>query len=189
MTMKSPNRRAAYSSLLLPLVLPLVSIPSSSFVLGFNDVQQQVLLVHRRHHAASVHRRQRHLFLTSTTFHDDNDADSIESFSSQSTSPSCDSTMNRRLAFEQIGGMALSSLLLLSSTVPFPANAAADDDGTISDYDDTRKKRILITGSNSGIGLDAAQRMVLRGHEVVLACVSSFDIFSIVVLVLSFVLV
>lgn len=199
MTMKSLYRRADYSSLLLPLVLPLVSIPSSSFVLGFNVVRQQLLLVHRRHHAttastsASVHRRQRHVFLSST-FHDDNDDDIIESFSSKSTSPACDSsTMNRRLAFEQIGGMALSSLLLLSAStaaavISFPANAAADD-GTISDYDDTRKKRILITGSNSGIGLDAAQRMVLRGHEVVLACVSSFDIFSIVVIVLSFVLV
>jgi hypothetical protein len=40
------------------------------------------------------------------------------------------------------------------------------------DYDDTIKKRILITGCNSGIGFDAAQRMVVRGHEVVLACVS-----------------
>jgi NAD(P)-dependent dehydrogenase (short-subunit alcohol dehydrogenase family) len=35
-----------------------------------------------------------------------------------------------------------------------------------------KKQRILITGSNSGIGLDAAQRLALRGHEVVLACVS-----------------
>ena len=43
-----------------------------------------------------------------------------------------------------------------------------------ADYDDSTKKkqRILITGSNSGIGLDAAQRLALRGHEVVLACVS-----------------
>jgi NADPH:quinone reductase-like Zn-dependent oxidoreductase len=61
--------------------------------------------------------------------------------------------------------MALSSLLLSSSS-PDPAFAYVD-------FDDARKKkRILITGSNSGIGLDAAQRMVLRGHEVVLACVS-----------------
>jgi nucleoside-diphosphate-sugar epimerase len=41
----------------------------------------------------------------------------------------------------------------------------------IQDYD-VKPKRILITGSNSGIGLDAAQRMALRGHEIVLACVS-----------------
>lgn len=37
-----------------------------------------------------------------------------------------------------------------------------------------KKQRILITGSNSGIGLDAAQRLALRGHEVVLACVSFY---------------
>lgn len=65
--------------------------------------------------------------------------------------------------------MALSSLLLSSSSSPDPAYAYVD-------FDDARKKkRILITGSNSGIGLDAAQRMALRGHEVVLACVSDFD--------------
>ena len=40
----------------------------------------------------------------------------------------------------------------------------------LGDYDDSKKKRILITGANSGIGLDAAQRMALRGHEVILAC-------------------
>jgi protochlorophyllide reductase len=47
---------------------------------------------------------------------------------------------------------------------------------TVLGEDDTKKKRVLITGSNSGIGLDAAQRMVVRGHEVVLACVSFFVI-------------
>lgn len=51
----------------------------------------------------------------------------------------------------------------------------------LQDYDDSAKKRILITGSNSGIGMDAAQRMALRGHEVVLACVSalSYDMLSV----------
>ncbi len=81
--------------------------------------------------------------------------------------------MNRRLALEQItfiGGMALSSLLL-SSTTADAASSTADNKYYVSE-DDTKKKRILITGSNSGIGLDAAQRMALRGHEVVLACVS-----------------
>lgn len=58
--------------------------------------------------------------------------------------------------------MALSSLLLP------PEGAWA-----IPDYDDdVKSKRILITGSNSGIGLDAAMRMAVRGHEIVLACVS-----------------
>ena len=78
-------------------------------------------------------------------------------------------SLNRRSALEKCGGIALSSLLLSSSTpsVVSPANAYVD-------YDDTKKpkKRILITGSNSGIGFDAARRMALRGHEVVLACVS-----------------
>lgn len=73
--------------------------------------------------------------------------------------------VDRRSAIIQgstAAGLALSSLLLS------PNEASA-----IQDYDDTAKKRILITGSNSGIGLDAAQRMALRGHEVILACVSS----------------
>lgn len=78
--------------------------------------------------------------------------------------------IDRRSAIHQIGtaaaGVSLSSLLLSSD-----AALAAQD------YDDEKKKRILITGSNSGIGLDAAQRIALRGHEVILACVSfSFSI-------------
>jgi predicted small lipoprotein YifL len=87
------------------------------------------------------------------------------------------------VAFEQISGKALASLLLSSTllnTGPLllpPAHAAATTTTTTTtlsphDYDDTIKKRILITGCNSGIGFDAAQRMVVRGHEVVLACVS-----------------
>lgn len=76
--------------------------------------------------------------------------------------------VDRRVALER-GGAALSSLLLspvLAGTMlnSQPAYAAADFG------DGKKKKRILITGSNSGIGLDAAQRMVLRGHEIVLAC-------------------
>ena len=75
------------------------------------------------------------------------------------------SVLNQHSALERCGVMALSSLLLSSSS-PNPSFAYVD-------FDDARKKkRILITGSNLGIGLDAAQRMVLRGHEVVLACVS-----------------
>eukprot|EP00804_Cyclotella_cryptica_P000856 CCRYP_001085-RA/>CCRYP_001085-RA protein AED:0.05 eAED:0.05 QI:82/1/1/1/1/0.75/4/611/346 len=76
---------------------------------------------------------------------------------------SVNEAIDRRSAIHQIGataaGVALSSLLLSSDT----ALAAQD-------YDDEKKKRILITGSNSGIGLDAAQRIALRGHEVILAC-------------------
>jgi hypothetical protein len=76
--------------------------------------------------------------------------------------------MDRRRALELCGGgMALSSLLL--SPPDACANVDLDDDAGRSG----KRKRILITGSNSGIGLDAAQRMVVHGHEVVLACVST----------------
>ena len=91
-----------------------------------------------------------------------------ESLSSSNTS---NSSINRRLAIQQTSGIALSSLLLGTSTSilpPQPANAAET-------YEDTKKKqRILITGCNSGIGFDAAERLAMRGHEIVLACVSFF---------------
>ena len=100
--------------------------------------------------------------LNDNEYNNDDDDDDVEIQS-----------FDRRSALEKCGGIALSSLLLLSSStsssaVFYPANAYVDYD------DDTKKpkKRILITGSNSGIGFDAARRMVLRGHEVVLACVS-----------------
>mmetsp|Transcript_38191 Transcript_38191/g.92129 ORF Transcript_38191/g.92129 Transcript_38191/m.92129 type:complete len:380 (+) Transcript_38191:28-1167(+) len=73
--------------------------------------------------------------------------------------------VDRRSALVRAGtdAAALSALLLSSSSIsPLPANAVT--------YDDSKKKRILITGSNSGIGLDAAQRMATRGHDIVLAC-------------------
>lgn len=86
---------------------------------------------------------------------------------SPSSSPSA---VSRRSALERCGGMALSSLLLSSFSSSFPP---PDPAYAYVDFDDARKKkRILITGSNSGIGLDAAQRMAVRGHEIVLACVS-----------------
>ena len=101
--------------------------------------------------------------LNDNEYNNDDDDDDVEIQS-----------FDRRSALEKCGGgIALSSLLLLSSStsssaVLYPANAYVDYD------DDTKKpkKRILITGSNSGIGFDAARRMVVRGHEVVLACVS-----------------
>lgn len=62
------------------------------------------------------------------------------------------------------GGRAVAAAALASLLLPIGPAAAAPA------YDDGRKRRILITGSNSGIGLDAAQRLAVRGHEVVLAC-------------------
>lgn len=90
-----------------------------------------------------------------------------------STSLSAYNEVDRRSAILQgstTAGLALSSLLLSPNEV-----------SALQDYDDSAKKRILITGSNSGIGMDAAQRMALRGHEVVLACVSalSYDVLSV----------
>ncbi len=77
--------------------------------------------------------------------------------------------LNRRSFTTASAAAALSSLLVTSSNVPFlpvsPALAAYEESSKA-------KQRILITGSNSGIGLDAAQRLALKGHEVVLACVS-----------------
>lgn len=76
--------------------------------------------------------------------------------------------LNRRSFNKASAAAALSTLLVTSSNVPFlPVSPA------LAAYEDTKpKQRILITGSNSGIGLDAAQRLALRGHEVILACVS-----------------
>lgn len=98
------------------------------------------------------------LFATKSNKKSDDDA--------PSSSISSASSINRRLAIQQGGGIALSSLLLLNNNEPAYADASGQD------YDDSKKKRILITGSNSGIGFDAAQRMAVRGHEIVLACVS-----------------
>ena len=92
-----------------------------------------------------------------------------ESLSSQQSN---NSSINRRLAIQQTSSIALSSLLLGTSGIassPQAANAAET-------YEDTKKKqRILITGCNSGIGFDAAERLAMRGHEIVLACVSFFS--------------
>mmetsp|Transcript_11725 Transcript_11725/g.22187 ORF Transcript_11725/g.22187 Transcript_11725/m.22187 type:complete len:141 (-) Transcript_11725:2555-2977(-) len=97
----------------------------------------------------------------------------LRATSSSSSSSSSDDAdggvVDRRTALERSGAAVLSSLLLSSGGIATmnPRRANAD-----ADFEDGTKKRILITGSNSGIGLDAAQRMASRGHEIVLACVS-----------------
>jgi len=96
----------------------------------------------------------------------------LRATSSSSSSSSDDAgsgVVDRRTALERSGAAVLSSLLLSSGGIATmnPRRANAD-----ADFEDGTKKRILITGSNSGIGLDAAQRMASRGHEIVLACVS-----------------
>lgn len=73
--------------------------------------------------------------------------------------------LSRRSFNRASAAAALSTLLVSTSSAVLPATAA--------DYENIKpNQRILITGSNSGIGLDAAQRLALRGHEVILACVS-----------------
>ena len=101
-----------------------------------------------------------HKLFASTKINEKSDDAPSSSISSDASS------INRRLAIQQGGGIALSTLLLLNNNEPAYAAASGQD------YDDTKKKRILITGCNSGIGFDAAQRMAFRGHEIVLACVS-----------------
>lgn len=64
--------------------------------------------------------------------------------------------LSRREALQQWGGIALSSFLL--QNVP-PAEAKA-----------FTPKNILITGSNSGIGYQAAVRLAGQGHNLILAC-------------------
>lgn len=70
--------------------------------------------------------------------------------------------MSRRDALAN-SGAALASILLGGSALSWPSPAFGVDYGT-------DKRTILITGSNSGIGYDAAVRMAARGHKIILAC-------------------
>jgi len=102
-------------------------------------------------------------FSTTNLFANKNDNESLSSYTSNDSI-----NINRRSAIQQTSGVALSSLLLGTSAVFSPQTAYAAET-----YEDTKKKqRILITGCNSGIGFNAAERLAMRGHEIVLACVS-----------------
>ena len=70
--------------------------------------------------------------------------------------------MSRRDALAN-SGAALASILLGGSALSWPSPAFGADYGT-------DRRTILITGSNSGIGYDAAVRMAARGHKIILAC-------------------
>ena len=92
--------------------------------------------------------------------------DQNESLSYSNTS---NNNINRRLAIQQTSSIALSSLLL-GSVALFSSSQKAN---AAESFENTKQKqRILITGCNSGIGFDAAERLAMRGHEIVLACVS-----------------
>lgn len=74
--------------------------------------------------------------------------------------------ISRRRAIET-SGKAVTSLLLASSILASSSVANAGSESPI--YADS-KRSILLTGCNSGIGFDAAKRMAMRGHEIILAC-------------------
>ena len=103
-------------------------------------------------HSSSTKRTLPTLYSQPQQFNNENDSSSKVELSRRS--------FNRASA-----AAALSTLLVSTSSNVLPATAA--------EYETVKpNQRILITGSNSGIGLDAAQRLALRGHEVILACVS-----------------
>jgi Dehydrogenases with different specificities (related to short-chain alcohol dehydrogenases) len=81
------------------------------------------------------------------------------------------SHFSRRQALSKPFEMALSSLLLAgmaTATPILPIQPAMAD----IQYNDmiTHPQTILMTGANSGIGYDAAKRMALQGHTVLLLC-------------------
>lgn len=71
---------------------------------------------------------------------------------------------SRRSAIETSGKILAG--LLLASTVSVNQAAQAASSG----YSDLPPQTIVMTGSNSGIGYDAAKRMAERGHTIILAC-------------------
>lgn len=73
--------------------------------------------------------------------------------------------LSRREAWKRISASVVAPYLLLGglSINPISANAI------LNPYTD-EKQTIVITGSNSGIGLDAATRMASKGHKIILAC-------------------
>jgi short chain dehydrogenase len=60
------------------------------------------------------------------------------------------------------------SSVFLSSLILGPMAAYAQD--PLMTGADTKKKTIVITGANSGIGLEACKRLAKQGHTLILAC-------------------
>jgi len=71
-------------------------------------------------------------------------------------------SLNPFLSHRQIVKRLL-SMSILSSVFPLTALAAVADDATIPKY---AKKRVLITGSSSGLGFMAANMLAKQGHHV-----------------------
>jgi protochlorophyllide reductase len=87
----------------------------------------------------------------------------FSSFSSKESSLSS-TVITRRDALIAATGVALSSSLLLGMDSAFalePSNSSADI---------SSPKTILLTGANSGIGLEAAKRLAAQGANLILPC-------------------
>ena len=91
---------------------------------------------------------------------------SLTSAPSTTTRKSSLNGLSRRQVWEDVSSSAatLAALLLLQSSQP----SFADDS------DQQPRKTILMTGSNSGIGLEAAKKLALAGHTLILPC-RNFD--------------
>ncbi|KAI2503523.1 enoyl-(acyl carrier protein) reductase [Fragilaria crotonensis] len=99
------------------------------------------------------------------------EANKIYLTSARST-PTRKSSLNGQSRREMLDDMSssasmLAALLLLQSSQPPFAVAASDDE-------QQPRKTILMTGSNSGIGLEAAKKLAQAGHTLILPC-RNFD--------------
>ena len=100
-----------------------------------------------------------------STLYSHSEGDKIEK-KEQKDHPSSPATFTRRSAFQR----TWSALLTTSAGLAFglsstPSSASASDGAG-----EQTKKTILLTGANSGIGLEASKLLAQKGHTVVLAC-------------------
>jgi len=89
----------------------------------------------------------------------------------------CSTTQNENDYDNSSGNIPLSRRSALSKSTQslaaiFLANSIIPTDPALADiqYPFTSPKTIIMTGSNSGIGYDAAKRMAKQGHQIILAC-------------------
>jgi protochlorophyllide reductase len=78
--------------------------------------------------------------------------------------------VNRRNMILEVGGVALSSVLIGTPLPVAAAAAAATATAAAAAAAGLPSKTIVVTGANSGIGFEACKRLVEQGHQLVLAC-------------------